>query len=169
MSEVVILLIDVVAILESVGMERLLKVACVLSMITVCLNTPKTFQYLPYLTYPVLVIDFLVVIVFTLEAILKINNIEYFEKENRSSSYLRDRWDQFDFLMLIFHWLSFILHVYQCLTEMLPYFGLTYNHSLSIVRCVRPIISIRFIRLLIKFQLPRNRIQQLLRWDFCCC
>lgn len=44
----------------------------------------------------------------------------------REESYFRDRWSQFDFFLLIFHWLSLLLHAYECITKLFPQMGLVY-------------------------------------------
>lgn len=46
---------------------------CLLSLITVCLNTPKTFEIFPFLIWPVLTVDLFIVLTFSIEALLKAN------------------------------------------------------------------------------------------------
>jgi hypothetical protein len=44
-----------------------------------------------------------------------------------------------------------------------PAQGLVYHDWLGLVRCVRPIIMIRLIRLVLTVQVPKKRIEQLLK------
>uniref|UniRef100_A0A915EEL3 Sodium leak channel NALCN n=1 Tax=Ditylenchus dipsaci TaxID=166011 RepID=A0A915EEL3_9BILA len=148
------------SILDSPKIEKWLKLMCLVSLVTVCLNTPRTLELLPVLNLPILIADLLVNFTFTAETALKANRLGYFR---RKSAYFRDRWCQFDFFLLLFHWLSWVLHVYQVVSIRLPLLALPYYNWLGVLRCVRPMIIIRLIRLMIKFKLPRNRIQQLLR------
>lgn len=55
-----------------------LKLACLFSLITVCLHTPRTLELIPWLEFPILAADFCATFVFSLEAMLKINNMGYF-------------------------------------------------------------------------------------------
>jgi hypothetical protein len=59
-------------------MTLALKLACLVSLITVCLHTPRTFELLPGIEIPILGADFFTVFVLSLEALLKINNMGYF-------------------------------------------------------------------------------------------
>lgn len=59
-------------------MALALKLACITSLITVCLHTPRTFELLPFLEFPILATDFCATSVLSLEAMLKINNMGYF-------------------------------------------------------------------------------------------
>uniref|UniRef100_A0A914C6X5 Ion transport domain-containing protein n=1 Tax=Acrobeloides nanus TaxID=290746 RepID=A0A914C6X5_9BILA len=148
------------SILDNPNAERLLKVACILSLVTVCMNTPKTLKIFPILNYPILVIDTIVTLIFTGEALIRINHMGLIQDH---SSYLRDKWCEFDFVILLFHWFSLLLHIYLNMSPLFPHLELVYYDYFGIIRCIRPLIIIRFIRLLLKFKLPKNRIQQLLK------
>ena len=65
----------ILAILDNPNAERLLKVACILSLVTVCMNTPKTLKIFPILNYPILLIDTIVTLIFTGEALIRINHM----------------------------------------------------------------------------------------------
>uniref|UniRef100_A0A183C3H4 Sodium leak channel NALCN n=1 Tax=Globodera pallida TaxID=36090 RepID=A0A183C3H4_GLOPA len=149
-------------ILDHPYAERVLKTVCLLSLVSVCLHTPRTLQLIPHLTWILLVLDAFVVAIFTWEAVLRANNMGYFR---RQTAYLRDRWCQFDFFLLLFHWVSCLLHVYKLLVsaELFTSFGLVYYDRLGMLRCVRPLVIIRLIRLMLTFKVPRQRIQQLLK------
>ncbi|KAI6238408.1 Four domain-type voltage-gated ion channel alpha-1 subunit [Aphelenchoides fujianensis] len=137
-----------------------LKLACLASLFTVCLHTPRTFELFPVLEYPVLAVDFCATFIFSLEALLKINNMGYFMKP---TAYFRDRWCQFDFFLLSANWASMLLHVYKLASIRFADSNLYYVESFGIVRCVRPMIIVRLLRLLLKFKVPKNRIEQLLK------
>uniref|UniRef100_F1KQ80 Sodium leak channel non-selective protein n=1 Tax=Ascaris suum TaxID=6253 RepID=F1KQ80_ASCSU len=146
--------------LQSTMAENALKVACIISLVTVCVHTPLTLQYFWPLTYIVFIMDFISTIILSTEAFIRLNTYGMFSREE---SYFRDRWSQFDFFLLIFHWLSLLLHAYECITKLFPQMGLVYYDWYGVIRCVRPLIIIRLIRLVIKFKLPKSRIQQLLK------
>ncbi|KAI1704443.1 ion transport protein [Ditylenchus destructor] len=149
------------SILELPITEKMLKALMLLSLVTVCLNTPRTLVMFPVLTLPLLIIDLIINLTFTVEAVIKANDMSYYQ---RKSAYIRDRWCLFDFFLLIFHWMSWCLQVYHLVaTRLLPFLHLPYHNWWGVVRCVRPMVIIRLIRLMIKFKLPKNRIQQLLR------
>ncbi|CAD5207057.1 unnamed protein product [Bursaphelenchus okinawaensis] len=136
-----------------------LKVACFISLITVCLHTPKTLDYLPGLEIPILTADFLATAIFSLEALLKVNNMGYFMKP---TSYFRDRWCQFDAFLLLANWLSLLLHVYKLASLRLDS-SLVYHEWFGIIRCARPMVIVRLLRLLLTFKVPTNRIENLLK------
>lgn len=79
-----------------------------LSFISTCMNTPKTFEYYPRLQYVTFIIDITCVIILTIEAAVKIK-IRGFLKGD--SSYLRDRWNHFDMIMISCIYFSIILQV----------------------------------------------------------
>uniref|UniRef100_A0AC34QHG3 Ion transport domain-containing protein n=1 Tax=Panagrolaimus sp. JU765 TaxID=591449 RepID=A0AC34QHG3_9BILA len=147
-------------ILDNPKADKLFQIACVLSLVTVCLHTPRTLQLIPILTFPILICDSFVTIVFTVEAVIK---AKHFGLIWHKSSYLRHRWSQFDLLLLIVHWISLLLYVYQIISIFLPSLNLIYYEWLGVIRSMRPFIIIRLLRLLLKFELPKARIQQLLK------
>ena len=78
-------------------------------------------------------------------------------------AFLRDRWCQFDVFILCVHWVSWGLHVYQITALLFPAFRLIYREWFGVIRSVRPFIIVKLIRLVVKFKLPKNRIEQLLK------
>ena len=71
--------------------------------------------------------------------------------------YLKDRWCRFDAIMLVFLWISVVLQALE-LTALVP--SASY---LSILRAPRPLIMIRFIRVFLKFSMPKSRINQIFK------
>lgn len=71
--------------------------------------------------------------------------------------YLKDHWCQFDASMVIFLWLSITLQIFEMM-EIVPRFS-----SLSIIRAPRPLIMIRFLRVFLKFSMPKSRINQIFK------
>lgn len=71
--------------------------------------------------------------------------------------YLKDHWCQFDASMVFFLWVSVILQVFEML-GIVPRFS-----YLSILRAPRPLIMIRFIRVFLKFSMPKSRINQIFK------
>ena len=77
--------------------------------------------------------------------------------------FIRYRWSQFDLAILVFHYLSIALHIYQLAALHLPSLGLVYEPSYAVVRSARPFIMIRLVRLSIHFKLPQNRIENIIK------
>lgn len=71
--------------------------------------------------------------------------------------YLKDHWCQFDASMVFFLWISVILQVFEMLS-IVPRFS-----YLSILRAPRPLIMIRFLRVFLKFSMPKSRINQIFK------
>ncbi|KAI6241045.1 Sodium leak channel non-selective protein [Aphelenchoides fujianensis] len=100
-----------------------LKLACLLSMVSVCLHTPQTIALASGLQYVLLVVDVLVTAFFTFEALLKINK-----------NLFRDRWSQFDLALLVFHYLAIALHIFELVATNFPGLGLVYEQWYGINR-----------------------------------
>ncbi|CAB3406502.1 unnamed protein product [Caenorhabditis bovis] len=145
---------------ESERLETALKIACTISMITVCLHTPRTIEILPPLDFIILIADLVSVSIFMIDAVLRIHYERIFQCD---SSYLTNRWSQFSVFMSLIHLASFLLHVYQLLDSFFPFLGLGYRQWFGVIRSIRPFIIIRMIPLIVKFKLPKNRIEQLLK------
>ncbi|EGI66812.1 Sodium leak channel non-selective protein [Acromyrmex echinatior] len=133
--------------------RRLMRLCALVSLASVCLNTPKTFEKVPSLQYVTFICDLIVTFLFTAEMIAKMH-IRGILK--RDKSYLKDHWCQFDGFMVIFLWLSVILQMF----EMLGFIKFSYA---SIARSPRPLIMIRFLRVFLKFSMPRARINQIFK------
>lgn len=71
--------------------------------------------------------------------------------------YLKDHWCQFDASMVFFLWISVILQIFEML-GIVPRFS-----YLSILRAPRPLIMIRFLRVFLKFSMPKSRINQIFK------
>uniref|UniRef100_A0A0N5A4C0 Sodium leak channel non-selective protein n=1 Tax=Parastrongyloides trichosuri TaxID=131310 RepID=A0A0N5A4C0_PARTI len=146
--------------LEKKSFINLLKIACVFDLLTVCLNTPKTLEIWSPLIYILFIVDTFSTSTFLIESIIK---LKYFGVFRRPNAYFRQRWLQFDFVLMLSQMCSWILQVYLLITIHFNFLGLTYKPIWTMIRCVRPLIIIRLIRLTVNFNLPQNRIQQLLR------
>ena len=132
--------------------------ACALiSLTSVSCNTPKTFERIPSLQYVTFVSDVVVSILFTAEMIAKMNIRGIL---NGECPYLRNHWCQFDLSMVILHWISVTLQSLELLS-IVPSFS-----SLSILRAPRPLIMIRFLRVYLKFSMPKSRINQIFKFVY---
>ncbi|KAK6741567.1 hypothetical protein RB195_009436 [Necator americanus] len=147
-------------ILQNDVLKELVRLACLLSMISVCLHTPETIQLWPPLNYAIFANDCIVTLVFLVEAAINIHHVGLWENE---SSYLRAKWSQFDLFMLLMHVLSCALHCYELFTILVPSIGLVYRPWFGVIRSPRPFIMLRFIRSLVRFKLPKNRIKQIIK------
>uniref|UniRef100_A0A1I7Z0S7 Ion_trans domain-containing protein n=1 Tax=Steinernema glaseri TaxID=37863 RepID=A0A1I7Z0S7_9BILA len=149
-------------LLELPMFEKLLQIACVLSLVTVCMHTPRTIEMWPPLSYIVFVVDFFVTGFFCFECVAKMKF--YGISRQKRDSYVQSRWSLFELFLLCLHVVSLLLHSNQIAARYFPQFELPQSHKISsTVRCMRPVVVIRIIKLQIKFKLPKNRIQQLLK------
>ncbi|VDD88442.1 unnamed protein product [Enterobius vermicularis] len=147
-------------ILQNVWVTRILRTACLLSMISVCFHTPYTISFFPPLHYILFIADSIVTFIFFLEALIKIATNGLLKDE---FSYFRDRWCQFDFSLLISHIVSLCLDAFELVTIWFPQLGFRYYQWYSVFRSPRPFVMIRFIRCVLRFKLPKNRIQQIIK------
>uniref|UniRef100_A0A1I8PTZ5 Sodium leak channel NALCN n=1 Tax=Stomoxys calcitrans TaxID=35570 RepID=A0A1I8PTZ5_STOCA len=134
--------------------RRLMRLCALVALASVSLNTPKTFERYPPLQSITFVSDIAVTLLFTAEMIAKMHIRGVLHGE---VPYLKDHWCQFDFSMVFFLWISIILQVFEIL-EVVPKFS-----SLSMMRAPRPLIMIRFLRVFLKFSMPKSRINQIFK------
>ncbi|XP_032307832.1 sodium leak channel non-selective protein isoform X4 [Drosophila ananassae] len=134
--------------------RRLMRLCALVSLTSVSLNTPKTFERYPSLQFITFVSDTAVTLLFTAEMIAKMHIRGVLHGE---VPYLKDHWCQFDASMVSFLWISIILQIFEVL-EIVPKFS-----YLSIMRAPRPLIMIRFLRVFLKFSMPKSRINQIFK------
>ncbi|XP_037936691.1 sodium leak channel non-selective protein [Teleopsis dalmanni] len=134
--------------------RRLMRFCALVSLTSVSLNTPKTFERHPALQYITFVSDTSVTLLFTAEMVAKMHIRGVLHGE---VPYLKDHWCQFDASMVVFLWVSIVLQVFEFL-DVVPKFS-----YLSIMRAPRPLIMIRFLRVFLKFSMPKSRINQIFK------
>lgn len=137
-------------LVNKLWVRRLMRFCALVSLASVSLNTPKTFERYPPLQIITLSADSIVVFLFTAEMIAKMHI-------RGVKCYLKDHWCQFDASMVVFLWISVILHVFQMVDIVLPF------SYWSVVRAPRPLIMIRFLRVFLKFSMPKSRINQIFK------
>lgn len=189
--------------------RRLMRLCALVSLASVSLNTPKTFERQPALQYFTFICDTTVTMLFTAEmiakmhirGILKVSTLCIRPLSSRFITlpcnfyslrfvrlfcaseclpalygcvcvcvcawkqkslqgdvpYFRDHWCQFDATMVVFLWISITLHVFELL-EVVAKFS-----YLSVLRAPRPLIMIRFLRVFLKFSMPKSRINQIFK------
>ncbi|KAL7075262.1 hypothetical protein ACQ4LE_005817, partial [Meloidogyne hapla] len=130
-----------------------LKLACLASMLSVCLHTPHTISQWPSLLYWLLINDIFCTTIFSMDLLLKIN----------TKTILKDRWCQFDLAILFFHYASICVHSAEISDKLWPWLNIKYEGWWGTVRSPRPFIMLKFIRSIIRFKLPRNRIQMIIK------
>uniref|UniRef100_A0A8D9B5Y4 Sodium leak channel NALCN n=2 Tax=Cacopsylla melanoneura TaxID=428564 RepID=A0A8D9B5Y4_9HEMI len=134
---------------------RMFMRSCALvSLVMVCMNTPKTFERHPNAQYVVFGVDLVITFMFTAEMIAKMHIRGILSGD---VPYLKDHWCQFDAAMVFLHWVSVILMVFE-MSAIVPRFS-----YLSILRAPRPFIMIRFIRQFLKFSMPKSRVNQIFK------
>lgn len=131
-----------------------MRICAVVSLVSVCCNTPHTYKQWESLIYWTFSCDVVVTVLFTIEAVAKVSCRGLLMGE---SAYIKDRWCQFDGFLLISHWVSLLLHVFELSGHVKPYSYLTF------LRAPRPLIMIRFIRVFLKFSMPKQRINQIFK------
>ncbi|VVC97367.1 unnamed protein product [Leptidea sinapis] len=134
--------------------RRILRFCALLSLMSVTLNTPKTFEKYPYMQVATFAVDCFVTLLFTAEMIAKMHIRGILKGE---VAYLKDHWCQFDASMVFFLWVSVLLQMFE-LTTIVPRYS-----YLSILRAPRPLIMIRFLRVFLKFSMPKSRINQIFK------
>uniref|UniRef100_A0A8V0XFK3 Sodium leak channel NALCN n=1 Tax=Gallus gallus TaxID=9031 RepID=A0A8V0XFK3_CHICK len=134
--------------------HSLLRICAIISVISVCMNTPKTFEHYPPLQYVTFTLDTLLMFLYTAEMIAKMH-IRGIVKGD--SSYVKDRWCVFDGFMVFCLWVSLVLQVFEIaeiVDQMSPW---------GMLRIPRPLIMIRAFRIYFRFELPRTRITNILK------
>ncbi|XP_031343875.1 sodium leak channel non-selective protein-like isoform X3 [Photinus pyralis] len=134
--------------------RRIMRFCALLSLASVSCNTPKTFERWPPMQTVTFACDGVVTILFTAEMIAKMHIRGILKGE---VPYLKDHWCQFDASMVFFLWISVILQMFEML-GIVPRFS-----YLSILRAPRPLIMIRFLRVFLKFSMPKSRINQIFK------
>ncbi|KRZ96910.1 Sodium leak channel non-selective protein [Trichinella sp. T8] len=129
--------------------------ACLLSLISVSLNTPTTLDAFAHLQLITFVIDVFATIIFTAEAAIKMKYRGILKENN---SYLRDL---MQYLRIIFIESKVIELLLYFLPNLFP--NAEHIRLLGLLRAPRPLIMLRLIRSLLKIQLPRNRISQIFK------
>nr|XP_032529661.1 sodium leak channel non-selective protein isoform X2 [Danaus plexippus plexippus] len=134
--------------------RRILRFCALLSLMSVSFNTPKSFEKYPYLQTVTFAVDCCVTLLFTAEMIAKMHIRGILKGD---VAYLKDHWCQFDASMVFFLWVSVLLQMFE-LTGIVPRYS-----YLSILRAPRPLIMIRFLRVFLKFSMPKSRINQIFK------
>jgi hypothetical protein len=75
------------------GPRTFLRFLALVSLVSVMLNTPKTFEYHPELKWATYIADCITLLGFTAEMVTKINHMGLYSNEK---SYLKDKWCRFD-------------------------------------------------------------------------
>ncbi|XP_028291438.1 sodium leak channel NALCN isoform X5 [Gouania willdenowi] len=134
--------------------HSLLRACAIISVISVCMNTPKTFEHYPPLQYVTFTLDTLLMFLYTAEMIAKMHIRGIIKGDN---SYGKDRWCMFDGFMVFFLWVSLVLQVFEVaglVDQMSPW---------GMLRIPRALIMIRAFRIYFRFELPRSRITNILK------
>ncbi|KAF8358128.1 nca-2 [Pristionchus pacificus] len=146
-------------LLEWSTWRDILRFACLCSMLSCCLHTPQTLSRWPPLHFFILTTDFVVTAIFTIDAIAIMRH----QGNWQSSNLIGDRWARFDLFMLAMHYLSVGLHLLELFALFWPEAGVKYEPYYGIIRSPRPFVMIRFIRSVLQFKLPKNRIKQIIK------
>ncbi|GBP70250.1 Sodium leak channel non-selective protein [Eumeta japonica] len=132
--------------------RRILRLCALVSLVSVSANTPKTFERYPFVQSSTFACDCVATLLFTAEMIAKMHIRGILKGD---VAYLKDHWCQFDASMVFFLWVSVLLQLFE-LSGIVPQYS-----YLSILRAPRPLIMIRFLRVFLKFSMPKSRINQI--------
>ncbi|CAK9304150.1 unnamed protein product [Gordionus sp. m RMFG-2023] len=130
--------------------SAIIRVSAILSLLSVCINTPVTLTHYPFLTYLTFGVDIFCSLIFTIELFQKLS-------EKNPTLCWKNKWTRFDLVMVICLWSSLILQMVEIMKIV------KFGKPWSILRCPRPLIIIRLFSPLLKFQLPKNRINQIFK------
>lgn len=131
--------------LKSWWFKRLTQVCSVVSVISVSLNSPATFEKIPELFFVTLSLDIAVAIVLTIEMIAQIRKFSFIVEIR---AYLKRRNCIFNFIMVILIWVSIILQFVELKgIKPNPYI------SFSIPRAPRALIMLRVFKVFVNFRL----------------
>ncbi|CAF3370121.1 unnamed protein product [Rotaria socialis] len=134
--------------------KDLFRLTGLLSFISTCMNTPRTFEYHPSLQYATFIIDITCAIILTIEAATKMKTRGILVGD---SSYLHDRWNHFDATMVLNIYFSIILQTFELI-------GIINKYSyFTIIRAPRPFILIKVLKTYLKFELPKSQIKSILQ------
>lgn len=97
-----------VAWFNKTSVRHFMRICSVMSLMSVCANTSKTFSWYPNLMLITFIVDIVTGIVFTIEMVFKIYSRGLL---NGPNPYAKDRWCQFDATMVLFLWISILLQV----------------------------------------------------------
>ncbi|GAA6099854.1 sodium leak channel non-selective protein isoform X1 [Tachysurus ichikawai] len=134
--------------------HSLLRACAIISVISVCMNTPKTFEHYPPLQYVTFTLDTLLMFLYTAEMIAKMHIRGIVKGDN---SYVKDRWCMFDGFMVVFLWVSLVLQVFE-IAKLVDQMS-----TWRMLRIPRALIMIRAFRIYFRFELPRTRITNILK------
>jgi len=93
--------------------KYIFRLIALISFVSTCLNTPKTLETNLNLQYVILIMDIICGIVLTIEAGIKMKNLNILKGDK---SYLRNQWNQFDVVMLLCIYFSILLQARLFLT-----------------------------------------------------
>ena len=129
----------------------LIRACCFINVISVCMNTPQTFEKYPMLRYATLIIDIVTGVILACEALIKILHKGFVESKK---AYLKSAGRVFEFVMVICIFASICLQIYELKTP--------FNYSngdylmISFVRVPRPLLLLRVMKSVLNLSLPKT-------------
>lgn len=91
------------------SVRHFMRFCSVASLVSVCANTSRTFSLYPTLMLITFIVDIITGIAFTIEMVLKIHSRGFLS--GSAKPYAKNRWCQFDAIMVLFIWISVLLQV----------------------------------------------------------
>ncbi|XP_047127519.1 sodium leak channel NALCN [Hydra vulgaris] len=131
--------------------QIIIRGACIISVISVCMNTPQTFNAVPSLKYLTIIMDFIAGIALSFEIVLKIIAKGIILSK---SSYFRSPGRVFEFVMVVCIIISVILQFLE-IKKVFPNVELDYI-VISFIRAPRPFLLFRVMKSLLNISLPKS-------------
>ena len=141
----------------------LIRATCVLSVVSVCLNTPKTITSYPSIYGVTLGMDIFCFVVLFAEFVVKVRAKDVFNKKSdrKSTPYFKNFGNIFEFIMMLLILISVILQILEKDWEKTGWVGLKEKAGehyiyISVFRSPRPLLLLRFIKTLLHLSLPKK-------------
>ena len=129
----------------------MIRASCVVSVFSICLNTPQTLENHPPLKYVTLGADLVTMVVLMAEVVLKMRFKGFFNSHN---AFLRSPGRLFELYIVLCIGVSVTL---QCHQWGSPHFTwTTYNWVVFLTRAPRPLVLLRVLKSMFKLELPSD-------------
>ena len=139
--------------------KAVISITCIISVFSVCLNTPKMFKNYPYLLNVTLALDLVVASILTAESLIKIAEKGFVSPKK---AYLRSPGRVFEITMVFFTWVSIVFQILEVANVVTPA-KISWYHVVSGLRCPRPLVLFRVGKNILHVGIPKNVSKKPLR------
>lgn len=139
--------------------KMVISITCIASVVSVCLNTPKMLKDHANLINITLGLDLTVACILTAEAAIKIAEKGFVLSKK---SYVRSPGRVFEFIMVIFNWISIFFHILEAFNVISPV-KTNWYHVVSGLRSPRPLLLFRVGKNILHVGIPKSISKKPLR------